>query len=222
MSLTDLDLIRLCSAIYETIPQGFDHTESTSGITWGLKHTDDADIIVPRGSQTVEDWYRDLISEAGQYLRGWPMLGIVPLGFSHGIVNTYHTAAVLLRPGKQIVFAGHSLACAHAALMAGLHAALRRPAGRMMLAAPPRPGTERLSDLLADWQVTQYRNVGDPVPSVPVPFRDPLGLVDLPWQHLSPPFILLNEPPAPGDLSLFRCHHAALYERGIEKLQGSV
>ena len=212
--LSDVELGALVAAEAAGTVGAFDAREETAGVAWALKRAPGVDVLVFRGSVTLEDWWRDLTSEAGRSLRGYPQLGLVPLGFGEGVVEAYHAAAVLLRPDVPLALPAHSLGCAHAAALAGLHVAHGRPVGRLLLLAPPRPGTAALAGLLAGVPTRQLRNRGDPVPGVPVPVP---GL--WPWRHLAAPFDAIDEAPAADDPDLvFRAHHLPLYLAGLAKL----
>jgi hypothetical protein len=207
--IDDLAIAGAIGALYADAPKGFDVVEETGGIFWGLKRFDEADLVVARGSITLEDYARDAASELGRALAAYPALGLLPLGFSQGIAAAYAAVGALLRADRPLACAGHSLGAVHATYLAALHRLHGGAVARLMLCGTPRPGTARLAALLGEVSCASYRNRGDPVPAVPVPVPELL-----PWTHLAPPFRALAV--APGDrFGPLAPHHWALYQQGI-------
>lgn len=203
--ISDLDAARACAALYAPQPGDFDHVEETAGVCWALRRYPDLDLLVFRGSMTKEDWFRDVLAELPVTTNGaW-----YPAGFEEGLNEARQAIVPLVSPSKAIIVAGHSLGAARAAIFAGM-AGWRFPVARLILFGCPRPGTTDLPRQLSGVPIASYRNRQDPVTMVPT---------DPPWSHVAP-FIELDAPPDPADISIFRDHHLPLYIAGLEALEG--
>lgn len=181
----------------------------------GLKHTADADVIVWRGSTTVYDWLLnfDALPEAD------PDLGMLHAGFARGVrpVQDAITAAVQDRP---VIVTGHSRGAAQACIFAGHMVARGHPPVRLMVMGCPRPGYQKLADVLhtGGVEIHSYKNHGDPVTDVPFNI-DLIGTAcDLPYVQVAP-FIPLPAPPG-AEISLdpLAAHHWRLYMQGLRRM----
>ena len=122
--VTDADIVDLAVGIYdyaEIVPVPWDHYDSginSDGICWGLRALQGADIVVFRGSATLEDWIRDFDCVATPWVHD--RLGPVHPGFYLGVDQALAEVAPMLRPHVPWVVTGHSLGAARAAIVAGL------------------------------------------------------------------------------------------------------
>lgn len=162
--LSDLEAAELCQKAYDGHPEDWFEFVTVNGIAAGVIQRDGGTIVAFRGSANKEDWLRDLDERPEDH----PDLGKVHAGFLEGMEAAYNVLLPLLR-GQQVQLTGHSLGAAHACLLAGLLAARGRSPARLALFGCPRPGFDRLRDLVlgAVPDITSYRNREDPVPLVP-------------------------------------------------------
>lgn len=96
----------------------FDDGRDGDKVCWGFKQLPCADLVVFRGSTTLEDWFRDFDCLATPW--GQPGLGPVHPGFYLGIKDVWAEVQTMLRPGMPWVSAGHSLGAGRASILAGL------------------------------------------------------------------------------------------------------
>ena len=216
--ISDADLVDIITALYDPQPGYFSHIETTAGVTWGLRDQGFDQVIVCRGSVTLEDWLRDLESEAARIIPGYPSVGHVPYGFGAGILDAYKAISSVVFAQNASYVVGHSLGAAHAAILAGMLVADGRPVKRLLVCGCPRPGMAHLSTLLSETPISSFRNGPDPVCSVPVPLP-PL----LEWRHVVPPRRITVAPtdsnwhglPAESPLAF---HNIQLYRSGVRSL----
>lgn len=211
---SDAAIVELMAKLYAPAPGDFDHIEdpgTDDGVCWAVKQYGNVAVLVFRGSTTVEDWFRDAISELSAppaKIARCADLGDLPLGFDQGMYEAMGRWGTYA--GPRLVIAGHSLGAARACIAAGLELAYGATVERLVLCGCPRPGTSSLGRYLSVHQVpiASYRNLKDPVCDVPT---------GPPWSHVVP-FIALAEGPEPGDIGVFRDHHIQLYQAGVAKL----
>lgn len=213
---SDAEIVGLMAKLYAPQPGDFDHIEDPSsddfgddGVCWAAKQYGGLAVLVFRGSMTKEDWFRDAISELpapGSRVPQCAEFGVLPLGFGMGMYAAMTRWTAYTR--SRVIIAGHSLGAARAVIAAALDLAYGGTVDKIVLCGCPRPGTNILTDYLADIDIRSYRNLGDPVCDVPT---------EPPWAHVRP-FTALSEPPPAGDISIFRDHHIELYEAGVAKL----
>ena len=135
------------------------------------------------------------------------------------IYTNLRSFGITLKPISNLRFwphqtgiAGHSLGAARALIAAGLLTAAKRPPERVLALGCPKPGFQKLSDLIlaGGYPVMCVRNGPDPVAAVP------LTLPDLPYCKPVAD-TAIHEPPAdPADP--FAWHHVQLYLDGVRKL----
>lgn len=199
--ITDANAVRLAAAIYD--PNSVWDRRwvgvEPDGIFAALKDN----VLVFRGSVTVEDWLRDLRGLPIQH----PLLGGVEKGFMEGLDEFY--AEIVDSLGEDPVIVGHSLGAARALLFAGLLVANKRPVSKVVTFGSPRPGCKSLSVLLEDTPIFSYKNRFDPVTNAPVPI-----LPDMPYMHPRP-LIKINIPPALDAIGIFADHNINLYVKGV-------
>lgn len=213
--LTDLDACHLCQMLYDADSgsDSFDDLiwpEADDGVCVAIKHAGDDTFAVWRGSVTLQDWYRDGISELFKPMPGFRELGLVPAGFEQGMPETFDKIVPLLT-GRRIWSVGHSLGAARAQEFGAMLAARRPslPLYRVVGLGPPRVGMQTMRKLVAHVPWHLYKNGTDPVADVPT---------DPPWTHMRA-LTGLDEPAEPTDTwGPLRQHHVELYEAGLAKL----
>ncbi len=219
MTPPDRDLAQLCRGLYAypgDLPVSWDHLDygDGDGVCWAVKVLGDTDVLVFRGSVTLQDWLRDLGAWATPW--GHDLLGPVHPGFFLGMEQVYAEVLTFLVPGRDVVVAGHSLGAARATLLTGMMCARgRAPAARVVF-GEPKPGFARLQDLLLPVPARSYRN-GDAVAHdvvTDVPFSFP------PEDYVHPTALsLVCEPPSEddGQYGMFAWHGIRLYEAALRK-----
>jgi hypothetical protein len=201
-AVTDSVIADLVADLYNQ-PSQFDRVINIDKVCIGIKETPDAYIAIGRGSYTLLDWLRDAFSAL---VTEDPDIGIVPLGFHTGIPET--AAALTLPTNKSVYFGGHSLGAAHVCQLAGKAIARGLKIAGMTLFGCPNPGAEKLKYLLSGTSVTSYKNLTDPVTSLPTKLLvEPV--VD---------FTSLSVTPQTGDaLGIFAPHRFIYYHKGIQE-----
>lgn len=189
-------------------PEKLDSIIDLEGVCIGVRNFDDATIICFRGSTTPQDWFRDFQAQMIYH----PELGGVEAGFVQGV------RAALLRcdvrnPINPLWIVGHSLGAARALVAAALLASegLMLPEDQVVTFGSPRPGAQKIKDLLANVPIRSYKNLRDPV--CDVPFDIPL--ID-PYVH---PRDLIHVDAAPADddpWGIVSDHHAELYLKAMQ------
>jgi predicted lipase len=178
------------------------------GIYAALKRFPGYDVIVFRGSDSLEDWFRDFKAFPIDH----PLLGGIERGFAEGMDNAF--ASIIQKTVQPLVVTGHSLGAARAYIFAGLCAVKKIPVAKVTVFGSPRPGFSKLKDILSDTEIESYRNGDDPVPDVP------LTVLPL-FPYIEPaPFIFLNESPVNGDDPV-AWHNIALYAAGVKNLSAA-
>lgn len=216
--LSDRSLAGLCAASY-SYQASWDKIlfeDSTNPVQLAIKYADDITYVVFPGSQTPLDWFEDI---EGIPLDD-PLVGKVEMGFAHGLERRFSQIQTIL--GEHTVITGHSLGAARACIFAGLLAASKKPPLRVAAFGCPKPGYDKLTDILSMVPMGIYRNRVDPVTFVPVP----IPLIG-PWQHNRgiievdiSPAIMESDPTPWADFNdavehfTFRDHHIELYMAG--------
>lgn len=206
--LSDLDLANLCLACY-TAPEVFDSFIDIDGVYVGVKHYDDCSAVSFRGSTTPLDWFRDF---EGLMIQD-PTIGAVEDGFMCGIKDVWDFLGAELDPKKKLYVTGHSLGGARALLFAGLDYVFTSAPTEIVVFGSPRPGGNKLKEVLASVAIRSYRNGLDPVCEVPmsIPFIEP---------YVHPrDLISVSIPPSSDDEwgDLMGYHHIEKY---IEAMEG--
>lgn len=207
--ISDLACAQLCQACYNT-PDSFNRVVYTSDVWAGIKHYDAYTVIAMRGSTTINDWLRDF--------RGWmvkdPQLGMVEDGFMAGMRDVFaHLVDEIAAPApKSLCITGHSLGAAEALILGGLitdggHGAA---IDAIVTFGSPRPGGQRLKNILTPIAVRSYRNIMDPVCEVPVripelePYMHPRDLIGI-----------VAAPPPDDPWGPIADHHIELYIKAL-------
>lgn len=177
--ISDLTLARVCADAYVLPEDAWDHSWSRDDIHVRHRLMGGFDVIAFRGSDDLEDWFRDL--------HFWPKrhkaLGYCHSGFLEGMERVVREVAVVLDVTARVVITGHSLGAARALIFAALGSYYHRfEPERVVTFGTPRPGFKKLSRVLAHYRVPMalYRNGEDPVTKVPYL----LGLYKHPAQQI--------------------------------------
>lgn len=211
---TDQVMADLCCGIYnypDGNPVAWDAFELGSGtdvVCFGVKYTDDEDLIIFRGTADQAEWFDDFdfVSRPEHDIN----IGDVHAGFLVGMPEAWEKIKAVRRPGKLMRVGGHSLGAARASVCCAL--AIREgdtPAGRVVF-GEPFPGYQSLCDILAPipWQ-SSYCN-GDAKGHdliTDVPFVTLLH----PYRRPTPLTHLEVSPAGDDPWLVFRYHHAQLY-----------
>ncbi|MGO8916229.1 MAG: lipase family protein [Stellaceae bacterium] len=207
--ISDIDCVQACADLYQG-GAGFDaliEPDADDGVCVGLRRRGDDDLVIFRGSTTVEDWARDFLTIPHASTRH-PQLGDVHAGFMLGMDDAFATLSPLLRPSVYVT--GHSLGAARATLFCGLLVVAGRPPATRVVFGEPRSGCGSLTTILAGVPGRSYRNAGagrhDLVTDVPT--EPPFGRVT--------PLTDVFAPPLPGDpWGIFAYHHIQLYQAAL-------
>lgn len=190
------------------IPAGtWDHLIPVDGAYAAIKRIDGTDYVMLRGSTTPMDWVEDFLNFAIPY--NDPVLGDIHPGARFGVEE--------IRPiiddfvGEHVVFVGHSLGALHASQLAAYRVAAGKPVDALIMFGEPKPGGQKLSQILANTHVESYRNADqhghDEVTDV-APFS--------PYQHVRDPLTDCQHSPRQFDMwGIFRYHHAGHYCRAF-------
>jgi len=206
--ISHADLAALCARSYDASAT-WDFVHEAPGIRLTVQRTDDGDVCVLRGSETIEDWFENFWARPTRLPGPLASLGYVDYGFANDIPAAL--AAVLPVLGPRVHVTGHSRGAAQGANLAGALALSGLTPASCITFGQPRPGFRELAEFLthSGMSLTAYANKGDPVPLVP----DLLGLY-----VNAPALTWINVDPDPNDADLlFRCHHIELYQRGVSQ-----
>jgi len=124
------------------------------GVCYGLRKLAGYDVIVFRGSVSLQDWVRDL-----QAMAISTRIGHVHRGFYKGMEHVWAELRPLLT--QPVIVAGHSLGAARAAIMCGLMVKDGAPPIRRVVFGEPKPGLRDLADLIKAIPAASYRNGDD-------------------------------------------------------------
>lgn len=168
--IPDAQLADLCLALYEYTwgpTETWDwaeHPSADDGVAWALKRLNGLDIIVLRGTTTVRDWARDLYALANPCQHD--QLGPLHPGFFDGCQEAWVDMKKVIK--NPYVIVGHSLGAARGAIITGLAVTegSRKPVRRVSF-GEPRPGFQRLRDVVSLIDTTSYRNKWDVIPALP-------------------------------------------------------
>lgn len=201
---SDLNLARLCADSYAAT-SSFDFIDEgkETGVWVAVRKLADVDVVVFRGSDSVEDWLRDFDAEMIDVTG----LGRVHAGFYKNMQDVWLKLNQVIR--RNPIVTGHSLGAARAAIYSAL---LIYPPQKTALFGCPRPAAQGLADALKLIPINSYKNRADPVMDVPV------VLPDFPYVHVREMIhvdgSMSNEFP-----DLLKDHHIQCYINGLETLK---
>jgi len=199
-------------------PQTFDHYDDGTDyiqVCWGIKKIDDFDIIVFRGSKTLEDWLRDF--DALENPITDDDLGPCHPGFLAGIRESWQKIKPLI--SNNTIITGHSLGAARATILTAIMILDNVIPIQRIVFGEPRPGGSKLASIVSKIEGLSYRN-GDSINHDLV--------TDLPWsfppiepyQHPTP-LEHINIEPSETDkktLSIFAWHALDCYIAAMKNL----
>lgn len=191
--LFDLTCAGLCYKTYFE-PGAFDQIIDSNGVYAGIKQYADCTAIAFRGSTTITDWHRDFEAE----MIDDPQLGQVEAGFLTGLREAFASPNGHFSTEKLII-TGHSLGAARALLFSALIIAGKgNYIPKVVTFGSPRPGAQKLKDILANTPICSYKNGDDPVTDVPFnlpefPYIHPRELIPVKVESVTPdPWFVLH------------------------------
>jgi hypothetical protein len=204
--MNDLDLVTICQALYSDQVDGYWTRlwPHDCGMAALKRVNNKYDVVVWRGSTTLDDWLADLNTEPVTD----PKLGPVHQGFLQGVLDL--APSILQAIARPAYVCGHSLGAGHALL----HAGFLKLAGEDILGVTtwgtPRPSSgPKLSTLLWNTKGHDYRNRSDAVTDVPFGwgYQHPRALTDV------------DVEPSLGDSwGILANHHISLYHTAMQGL----
>lgn len=214
----DHDLALFCQGIYGypgAVPIHFDHYDAGEDDTvcWALKRIGDVDVVVMRGSVTLDDFVDD--AEA------WPAadneLGChVHMGFDEGLYKVCNELLTLTNAPRKIIVTGHSLGAARATILSAYLVHAGFPPIARVLFGEPRPGYTDLADYLKGIPCRNYRNGkgidGDLVTGLP------FSTSFMPWTNSAPFTEVWAEPENKDPWGPFSWHHIQLYCEALSSI----
>ncbi len=213
---TDAAIAALCAEIYQptALTGTFDYYDAgmDDGICWAIKRLDGFDVVVFRGSKTLQDWLRDV-----QALAMPSRIGHVHSGFYTGMEHMWADLKPVL--SQPAIISGHSLGAARAAVLAALMTVDSVPPVARVAFGEPKPGLLDLAQLIAGIPGRSYRNGDDAHHDLvtDLPFSSP------PMQYVHPtPIIPVCCRPGDSefaDRGVFAWHHVQLYQAALAAVQ---
>ncbi len=191
MSLLDRDAAWLCRLVYAYRGDPaitWDHfdagADDSDGVAWAIKLAADgaADLVFP-GTQTLRDAWRDIDFIPIAAPAPYAALGQVHEGFFRGLPQMV-VELLTLKP-KRVRIQGHSYGAAHGRLVSRMLTILGCPVAAPVLFGEPASGFDPSPG-------RSYRNMGDPVPDLP------LAVPGMPWTQGSQ-LIEVSAPPVAWD-----------------------
>jgi pimeloyl-ACP methyl ester carboxylesterase len=166
------------------------------------------------GSQCEQDWLDDFEALPWSH----PYLGTLHRGFWQGMEDAFGVLkAPLIAAQGRVAVQGHSLGCAHAAILAGMCAQEGIAVGQLTLFAPPKPGYMTLRSIVEAHVPCRlaYQNGK-------WPFRDPVADVPetlplFPWQGVVDLTPVCVRPKGLAKFNPFAYHEIALYEEAMRR-----
>jgi hypothetical protein len=223
MAILDRDIAALCCGIYAydggpTVAWDYFDRGEDDGVCWAVKRVRDVNVIVFRGSTTLEDWKRDAEAFADPF--DDDDIGPVHPGFNQGLLKVASEADAhgFLR---NFIVTGHSLGAGRASIFTGYVTWNKKPPLSRVVFGEPRPGFQQLADVIKDVPGRSYRNgsgdglhydlvTGVPFSCWPELYVHPTRLTDV------------TAPPAPDDTwGPFSWHHMQLYVSALTTVSTS-
>lgn len=213
--LTDYDLASLTNTLYRPPwPKGYwKHLWTEESCYAAHKVVDGADIVIFRGSSDILDWWEDFSALPVND----PALGMVHQGFWKPLQALCPQIDAVLTQPKTIIL-GHSLGAARACLYGAHRTVLGKPPSEIVIWGCPKPGFQKLADILAPVTLRSYKNLNDPVTTVP-DYLPNLDQLYMPVRE----FIPVSAQPSPFDMwNILQAHHLSLYCSALAKICGNV
>jgi hypothetical protein len=216
---SDALIVSLCAAIYDAtalVDPSWDHFDlgADDGVCYGLKKLDGCDVVVFRGSITLQDWLRDLfVLPLPTLIPELTRIGHVHAGFFLGMEKVWGELRPLIT--QPVIVSGHSLGAARAAILTGLMVKDGRPPIARVVFGEPKPGLSDLAALIEAIPARSYRN-GDALHH-DVITDVPMTLPPMQFVHPTPIVPVCAEPTGGlfAQLGAFAYHHIQLYEAAV-------
>lgn len=181
------------------------HYWETNNVHIGHKKIDDFDLFIPRGTQELEDFVRDVVA-----LPVWhSQLGFCHGGFLIGIDEAFEEIKSVA--GGRNILGGHSLGGARARLLAGLFVCNGVPYDSLIVCGSPKAGMENHKRLIEKYgrPHLSFRNRNDIVTEVPWTWPPIFDFVH------SEEYISVSAAPTDTSFEALRDHSAELYARAV-------
>jgi lipase (class 3) len=213
MMPSDADLVSLCAKIYQST-DGWDYYDPgpDDGIVWSIKRLDGFDVVVFRGSVTLQDWLRDVQAFAVP-----SRIGHVHSGFYAGMEHMWSDLKPMLE--QPAIITGHSLGAARAGVLSALMTVDHVPPVARVVFGEPKPGLVDFAQLITRTPGRSYRNGDDTHHDLitDIPFSFP------PMQYVHPtpiiPVCCRPDESEFADLGVFAWHHVPLYQAALAVVQ---
>src|SRR5258708_6502676 len=154
MMPSDALIASYCGMIYKpTALFDFDHFDAglDDGVCWALKKLHGFDLIVFRGSITLQDWIADFRALAVP-----SRIGHVHVGFYAGMEHVWKDLRPLI--SQPAIVAGHSLGAARADVMTALMTVDGAPPAARVVFGEPKPGLLDFAGIIKAIPARSYRN----------------------------------------------------------------
>jgi len=209
MMPSDADLVGLCARIYRAT-DGWDYYDAghDDGIAWAVKRLEGFDVVVLRGSVTLQDWLRDVQAFAVP-----SRIGHVHSGFYAGMEHMWADLKLMLE--QPAIITGHSLGAARAAVLTALMTVDHVPPVARVVFGEPKPGLLDIAQLITAVPGRSYRN-GDAAHHDLVTDL-PLSFPPLQYVHPTPiiPVCCRPDESEVADLGIFAWHSVELYQAAL-------
>lgn len=215
--ISDAEILQYIGVLYaypSVAPVVWDHLDTgldDDGVYWALKRLPTGErLLIMRGSVTLLDFERD----AEATVKDDVLLGPVHAGFVRGVYKAWTEAKAIIGTAPWIA-AGHSLGAARACLIAGYGVVTYHPPVRCVRFGEPRPGMQRLADILAHVPGASYRTADADGHDIvtDVPFSLP---PTFPYVHPSPLIDVVAHPAADDPWGPVRYHRWSCYVEGLK------
>ncbi len=205
----------LCQLYYSPHDAGFDFLTfgdgTPNGICWALKHVDDVDLVMLRGSTTLQDWLHDFTAIANPLAHD--KLGPLHPGFYEGMPDVW--AEIQKRSKGPWVTAGHSLGAGRCAILSGLMLLDGAAPVYRFQCGEPKPGFQKLADALSPHPAKSLRNGDgehhDLVTDVPLTFPPEEYVHSVKLSYVT----AMPGPEIQKSWGIFAWHHMPLYKQAL-------
>lgn len=220
---SDALIASLCQEIYSptALIGEWDHFDlgADDGVCWCLKKVDGFDIVVFRGSLTLQDWLRDVyVLPLGQSAPLKTRVGHVHAGFYLGMEQMWTELRPMLT--QPVIVTGHSLGGARACILTALMVADGSPPVRRVTFGEPKTGLIDFCEFVKDIPASPYRN-GDAMHHDQVTDVPP-SILQCAFDHPNPVNPVTCKPqgfPEIAEAEFFFWHHIPLYVAAVAALK---